>query len=59
MAKNPVCMTQRGERICAEISSLKTGRSSSIDVQCILEMFVQRIKKAVRETLDLLVESNK
>ena len=32
MAKNPVCMTERGERISAEIGSLKTGRSSSINV---------------------------
>jgi hypothetical protein len=59
MAKNPVCMTERGERICAEIGSLKTGRSSSIDVQGILEMFVQRVKKSVREALGLLVEFNK
>ena len=58
MAKNPVCMTERGERICAEIGSLKTGRSRSINVQCILEMFVQRVKKAIREALDLLIESN-
>jgi len=54
MAKNPICMTERGKWICAEISSLKTRRPRSSYAKCVLEMLVQRVEKTVREALFML-----
>jgi len=51
MAKDPIRMAEGSEWICAEIRSLKTGGPRASDAKCILEVLVQCIEKAVRESL--------
>lgn len=47
-------MTERGERIGAEVGGLKTRRASACDVENVLEVLVQRIEETVGKTLEIL-----
>lgn len=51
VSQDPIGVTERGERVGAEVSCLEAGRTSAGDVEDVLEVFVQGVEEAVGEAL--------